>query len=70
MRNLLKCWIKERLAAHEGGAGSIAIGWDDATRGYVISQCAMYTHIDEILGWSSRLERAITLAITGQKYDD
>jgi hypothetical protein len=60
-------WIESRLVTGEGGAGNIRIGWDDATRDYLITQ-TLYVGF-ETLGCSKSLERAIELAISGKVYD-
>jgi hypothetical protein len=65
----LVTFIEERLAAHEGGAGDIRIGYDDATFDYVISQRNLTTKSDETLGCSRSLWRAIELAVTRKRYD-
>ena len=62
-------FIEERLAVHEGGAGSISVGWDDATRDYLVCQHNLTSKRDEILGCSHSLGRAIELAISGKKFD-
>lgn len=62
-------FLHERLAAHEGGAGSITIGYDDATFDYIISQKNLSTKQNETLGCSRSLNRAFELAISGEKYD-
>lgn len=61
-------FIEARLAAHEGGAGSIVISWDDATFDYIISQ-KNFQGSSETLGCSRSLNRAVELAISGKKYD-
>jgi hypothetical protein len=64
-------FLHNRLAAHEGGAGSIHIGYDDATREYVISQKSLYgTRQDVVLGCASSLVRAIDLAVAGKEAFD
>lgn len=64
-------FIEERLATGEGGAGTIHISWDDATRDYIISQQRFdQFRTNEILGCSKYLESAIELAITGKVYDE
>ncbi len=62
-------FVQERLAAHEGGAGDVRIGYDDATFDYVIIQRKSSTGSDEILGCSRSLRRAIELAVSGKKFD-
>lgn len=70
-------WIEERLATGEGGAPSVEIGWDDATRDYLIVQKFPRKYVDgkfvsqgkEILGCSRSLGRAVELAISGKVYD-
>ncbi len=70
-------FLEERLAAHEGGAGSVSIGYDDATFDYVITQRKLFSAkperdvagSGEVLGCSRSLERAFALAISGEKYD-
>ena len=62
-------FLEERLAAHEGGAGSVSIGYDDATFNYVITQKNLSTKNNEVLGCSRSLSRAFKLAISGEKYD-
>lgn len=64
-------FLEERLAAHEGGAGSLHISYDDATFSYIISQTKMDKfRTNETLGCSRFLSRAIELAISGKKYED
>jgi len=70
MENDFIKFIEKRLAVGEGGDGDIRIGWDDATRDYIITQKNLNTNNHEILGCSRSLRRAIELAITGKKYDE
>jgi hypothetical protein len=62
-------WVEGRLATHEGGAGNISIGWDDATRDYIISQRKIFSYDYKVLGCSRSLGRAIELAISGKVFD-
>lgn len=62
-------WIEERLATHEGGAGDIIIGWDDATRDYYVIQKSIMKQDRKTLGCSRSLGRAIELAMSGKVYD-
>lgn len=63
-------FFEERLAAHEGGAGSIHISYDDATFHYVITQTKMdHFRTNEILSSSGSLRRALELAISGKRFD-
>lgn len=64
-------FLQDRLAAHEGGAPSISIGYDDATFNYIISQKKGFRKEapNKILGCSRSLTRAFELAISGQVYD-
>lgn len=65
-------FIMGRLAAHEGGAPSLVISFDDATFDYIISQRKGFSKEapNETLGCSRSLTRAFELAESGQKYDE
>ncbi len=65
-------FLNERLAAHEGGAPSISIGYDDATFNYVISQKKGFSKEapNETLGCARSIGHAFALAISGRVYDE
>ncbi len=64
-------FLEERLAAHEGGAGSVYISWDDATRDYIISQKRINGGGSDMLGCSRSLRKAIQLAVDKEDpFDD
>jgi hypothetical protein len=63
-------FLESRMAIHEGGAGTISISWDDATRDWIISQKNLFKNGSETLGCSRYLKRAIELAISGKIYEE
>ncbi len=65
-------FLQVRLAAHEGGAPAVHIGYDDATFCFVITQRKGFSKDahSETLGCSRSLTHAFKLAISGKVYDE
>lgn len=62
-------WLEERLATGEGGNPPVYIGWDDATRNYVISQHDFSKGSSKMLSCSKSLGKAVELAVSGKVFD-
>jgi len=65
-------FLNERLGAHEGGAPSVNISYDDATFCYMISQKKGFGEDAnaETLGCSRSIGGAFSLAISGKVYEE